>query len=113
MRMTLITNVKIADNFWGKSLGLIMKEKPLRLLIKTRFGIHTFGVKFPIDIVVLDSSFNVKSVRESLQPNRVFFWNPVYDQILELPEGDIGELGIEVGQKLILGSIRKRTKEDS
>lgn len=83
---------------------MIREEKPRRLLIKTRFGIHTFGVKYPIDVVVLDGGFSVKTIKKSLPPNRMYFWNPSYNQILELPEGEVKKLGIKEGQKLALSS---------
>lgn len=78
-------------------LGLIFKKSTDALFIRTSFGIHTFGMKFPIDVVVLDSSYQVQQLKEVLLPNRVFFWKPIYDRILELPAGTIKAKKIKKG----------------
>lgn len=41
-------------NLIEKVVGLIGKDKPIALLIKTHFGIHTFGLKFSIDVLRLN-----------------------------------------------------------
>lgn len=97
-----VSDIKVFQSFWDKSCGLIGEKEPFRILINTRFGIHTFGVKFPIDAVVLNANCIVRKIKKSLLPNRFFFWNPLYDRILELPQGDVSKLGIEEGQKLEL-----------
>lgn len=94
--------VKEAGNLREKIIGLIGKEKPASLLIKTRFGIHTFGLKFSIDVLILDKYNNVVAIKKNLKPKRIFVWNPVYEKVLELPEGTINEKGLKVGHKLNL-----------
>lgn len=101
--------MKIAGSLRERIRGLIGERKPGRLLIRTRFGIHTFFVRFPIDIVILDGRNMVRTFRESLRPNRVFFWNLLYGVVLELPAGEIRKLGIRTGQKLVIFPIRKQS----
>jgi len=85
---------------WREKIsGLIGKEKPENILIRTRFGIHTFFLKFPIDVVVLDSQNKVTQAK-TIKPNRSFIWNPIYDKVLELPEGTIGREKIKIGEKI-------------
>jgi hypothetical protein len=79
-----------------KAIGLIGKKNPQIILFKTRFGIHTFGVRFPIDIIILDKKNKVMTVKHNLQPNRFFFWNPKYETVLELPEGTITKEKIDL-----------------
>lgn len=81
--------VKEARNLKEKIQGLIGKDKPQALLIRTHFGIHTFGLKFPIDVLILNKKNKVVVMKKNLQPKRIFFWNPVYEKILELPTGTI------------------------
>ncbi len=89
-----IHDVIFADSFVAKNLGLIPYNKPKPLRIKTRFGIHTFGMRYPIDVIILDKNKKVVKIKKSLHPNRVFFWNPRYDTVLELPAGTIQEKNI-------------------
>lgn len=88
----------------NKVSGLIFAEKPYPVLLITRFGIHTFGMKFPIDVLILDKNNSIVQITENLKPNRIFIWNPIHNTVIELPGGEIKKLGVERGQniKLIL-----------
>lgn len=98
----MVIKCKIENRSIRKSLGLMFAKKPYSLFFKTRFGIHTFFVKFPIDIVILDSKMVVKYFKKSIKPWRIYLWNPVYDGVLELPKGEITKLGIRKGLTLKL-----------
>lgn len=93
--------VKKLDSFREKSVGLIGANKIYPVYFTTRWGIHTFGVLFPIDVVVLDNNFRV-AVMKVLKPNRIFFWNPKYSHVLELPAGSIREKTILVGSHITI-----------
>ncbi len=56
-------------------------------------GVHTCGMKFPIDAIVLGERNVVKKVKRDMQSGRFFFWNPKYKKILELPAGSNIETG--------------------
>lgn len=90
---------KISILFSWKGL-LFGKPKPI--LFHTRFGIHTFGMKYPIDVVILDKSLVVRKIKQNLLPNRFFFWNPLLDTVIELPQGTIKKKKIQIGMKLQL-----------
>jgi len=92
--------VKEAHNTKDKVIGLIGAKKPYTLLIKTRWGIHTFGVQFPIDILVLDKENKVVKMKNSLKPNRIFFWHPKYLTVIELPEGFVEKKKIKLQEKI-------------
>lgn len=88
--------VKTAANLKEKIQGLIGKDKPHALMIKTHFGIHTFGLKFPIDVLILNDNNKVVSIKENLKPNRVFLWNPMHEKVIELPAGTIEKEQIKI-----------------
>ena len=88
--------VKEAKNLKEKIIGLIGKDKPEALMIKTRFGIHTFGLKFPIDVLILNNKNKVASLKKYLKPNRIFLWSPKYKKVLELPAGTIDKKEIKM-----------------
>ncbi|MBI2074450.1 MAG: DUF192 domain-containing protein [Candidatus Levybacteria bacterium] len=92
--------VKILKNFKEKAIGLLSEKKPFPVLIRTRFGIHTFGLRFPIDVLVLDKFNKVVKISENLKPNRVFFWNPLYSKVIELPKGEIRKSKIKIGETI-------------
>ncbi|CAN5192436.1 hypothetical protein BH11PAT1_BH11PAT1_4650 [soil metagenome] len=87
-------------NTFEKVKGLIGEKKPQNLLLRTRWGIHTIGLKFPIDIVILDKEQIVAVLKEALKPNNIFLWNPKYGIVLELPAGTIKKEKISKGKKI-------------
>lgn len=91
---------KKAANLKEKIQGLIGKDKPYALVINTRFGIHTFGLKFPIDVLILNDKNNVVSIKKKLKPNRIFLWNPMYEKVVELPAGTIEEKQIKIKDRI-------------
>lgn len=87
---------KEAKNIKEKVAGLIGIDKPYAFLLKTRFGIHTFGLKFPIDVLILDDKNRVVKIRRFLKPNSVFLWNPSFNRVLELPQGTVEKKQIKI-----------------
>ena len=57
------------------------------LLIVPSQGVHTLGMLFAIDIMVLDGEWNVIAIRRELRPFRLtrVFWKAAV--VLELPGG--------------------------
>lgn len=97
-------DVSAAKTFNDKANGLSGKDAPAAIFFKTRWGIHTFGVKFPIDCVIMDDDFKVRGLQENLKPNRFFFWRPKYKNVLELSAGTISRTGTRVGDILEMRS---------
>lgn len=85
-----------------KIIGLIGKQSPYPLLIETRCGIHTFGVTFPIDVLIVDNNYVVMAIYHHMKPNRIFFWNPKYKLVIELPDQTIRNEKIKLGDPLEL-----------
>jgi uncharacterized membrane protein (UPF0127 family) len=98
------SDLKICKNFADKLFGLLAKSNPDALYLESRFGIHTLFLKKQIDIVILDINFRVVNLKQSLKPNSVFFWNPKYNKILELPKNTIENFKIKLGNQLAISS---------
>ena len=88
-----------------KLSGLINDEKASQVFFRTHFGIHTFGLKFPIDVLILDSKGRVVKQSQNLKPNRIYLWPLKYNQVIELPAGVVKKNNIEVGDQLKLNLI--------
>jgi uncharacterized membrane protein (UPF0127 family) len=100
LRVTILKSLK------DKSLGLLNSKKAHPISFKTRFGIHTFGMKFPIDVLILNKEGVVIKLRGALKPNRIFIWPPRFDTVIELPSGEISRKGIAVGHAIRLISLK-------
>ena len=82
--------IRVADSGLTRIIGLL-GERTLApgegLLIVPSQGVHTLGMLFAIDIVVLDGEWNVMATRRELRPFRLtrVFWKAA--AVLELPAG--------------------------
>jgi hypothetical protein len=82
--------------------GLLKEKKPRTLYFETRWGIHTFGMRFSIDCIILSKNWKVSAIREGLLPWRMFIWNPKYFRVLELPPETVKKSGIKIGDEIRL-----------
>ncbi|MEX0616324.1 MAG: DUF192 domain-containing protein [Candidatus Woykebacteria bacterium] len=96
----IVEDAKEPKSFLARTVGLIGAKAPYPLILNTRFGIHTFGVRFPMDVVIVDKENKVAATRENLLANRVFFWNPLFEKVIELPQGTIEKAQISVGDEV-------------
>lgn len=93
-------DLKVCGSFIDRMFGLLLSKNPRSLLFKTRFGIHTFFLKEPIDVIVLNDKLQIIKVKSSLEPNQLFFWNPEYSTVIELVKDSIRKFNIKPGQFL-------------
>src|SRR4051794_13814252 len=95
--------VRLADSGLTRIVGLL-GERDLQagdgLLILPSQGVHTLGMMFSIDIVVLDGEWNVIAVRRDLRPFRMtrLFWKAA--AVLEVPAGVVDSTSTSVGDSL-------------
>ena len=69
------------------------------------WGIWMKEMRFPIDIVWLDSNFSVVHVEKNADPATypsIFFPKKKAKYVIELPKGDTDRLNIVVGQTLLI-----------
>lgn len=97
-----ISKCHIATSLRERLVGLLLHDAlkdDEALLLERCNQVHTFFMKFSIDIVVLNSRNEIVAYR-TMKPWRV---SPIYFQgskILEIQEGRVAALGLKVGQKL-------------
>ncbi|HYX51994.1 MAG TPA: DUF192 domain-containing protein [Candidatus Limnocylindrales bacterium] len=97
------TKVRVADTGLSRIVGLL-GERALPegegLLIVPSQGVHTWGMLFPIDVLILDNDWNVLAVRRNMRSFRVtrIFWKAA--AVLELPSGTAAATATAVGDTL-------------
>lgn len=99
----LSDNVHIAKNLFHRVKGLIGRDTIAvgeALWIKPCISIHTFLMKFPIDVLFLDKKNRVIAAIKNLQPNRITRLYPRAFSVLELPAGTIEATSTEVGDEI-------------
>jgi hypothetical protein len=104
-RGTLLgSEIRVADTAWARMVGLL-GDSELRpgcgLLIAPSSGVHTFGMRFPIDVVALDRHLCVRGVWENLGVFRIAAVGLKTHKVLELPVGAIRDSQTQVGDQLV------------
>lgn len=103
--MILLKNVHKAISLKDKIFGLIGQTKITPTLFQTRFGIHTFFMKVPIDVIVLNKKNEVVKLKQNLKPWRLFFWNPQYNRVVEMAKGSIESEKITISNPIELECV--------
>ena len=91
-----------ASSWRGRLLGLIGRKRLERgeALWLPANGVHTFGMRFPIDIVVLDRTGRVLRVAPCVPPNRIIWPTGGGRVTLELAAGTLKAIRLTVGSVL-------------
>lgn len=108
----LATQVCLAATHWSRLRGLmLMNEERFRagqgLWIVPSHGVHTFAMRFPIDVIYLDGEQTVVHVEPGLKPWRVAAVRRRAASVLELPAHTLQATGTAVGDEIdiVLGKI--------
>jgi uncharacterized protein len=101
----LAFRVDIADSFASRMIGLLGKRslKPdSGVWIVPANAIHTIGMLFPFDVVMIDKHFRVVSLKELVKPFRIILPKLRAESVIELPAHTIFRSRTEVGDELII-----------
>ncbi len=99
-RKIICRDLKFAQSLKDRLFGLLLKSNPRNLLFKTRFGIHTFFLKKPIDVLILNKEYKIVEAKQFLKPNRFFFWDFRYNFVIELEQGSITKFKLKSNTEL-------------
>lgn len=103
----LAATAQVADTSATRRTGLL-KHTHLDpgdgLWIKPCESVHTFFMKFAIDLVYLDRKLKVRKVRHAVPPWRLSACLTAHS-ILELPAGTAKQTGTEAGDELVIEPV--------
>jgi hypothetical protein len=98
----LATRIEVADSARKRNKGLLGRERLSLgggLWILPCQAVHTFGMRFPIDLVYLDSKKRIKKLRSEAPPGRLSACLFAHS-VLELPPGTIRATQTQLGDTL-------------
>ena len=99
----VVEHLVIADRFWSRFVGWQFRAAPPSgsgLLLAPCASIHTFGMRFALDAILLDRFGRVVEVRRDVRPWRVVIPSQRTFAILEMAAG--AGTTIAVGARLRL-----------
>lgn len=99
----LSNNVTIAGSLLKRMKGLLGKKEMQTgeaMWIKLCKSIHTFGMRFPIDVAFLNTKNKVIAIVNNLKPNRLtrIYFSAV--SVLEMPAGTLNTSDTRVGDEI-------------
>jgi uncharacterized protein len=101
----LAPNLALANTLFARFKGLLGTSAlpaGAGLWIKPCKGVHTFGMKFPIDVLFLDKEKRVVGLAKTLPPNRISRLYARASSVIELPAGTIDAAGSCIGNEVMI-----------
>jgi uncharacterized membrane protein (UPF0127 family) len=101
----LATQLHVAQTHWSRFRGLMWTEAGSfvagqGLWIVPSRGVHTFAMRFPIDVIYLDGGNTVIYAEENLKPWRVAPVRMSAASVLELPGSTLSATRTAVGDAI-------------
>jgi len=97
----------IAGSFFSRLTGLMFKksmDSESALAFYRTISIHTFFMRFPIDVLFLDKQSRVLKIYKALKPWRLAFCPKAF-MVIELPANKSLEKHLKVGDTLELRPV--------
>jgi uncharacterized membrane protein (UPF0127 family) len=103
-RKTLIASkIQVAETFFRRWVGLLGQPdfgEGAGLWISPCKAIHTFWMRFPIDVIFLDADHKVVKTAASVKPFRICFGEREAKSVLELTVGTIERSRTQPGDQI-------------
>ena len=114
----LATQLSIAATHWSRLRGLMCTEARSfhagrGLWIVPSRGVHTFAMRFPIDVLYLDEEKTVVHLEQDLKPWRVAAVRMQAASVIELPRNILHSTGTSIGDEIeiVLGQAREASTQ--
>lgn len=96
----MLATLDVADSFGTRFKGLLgRREYDGAFLIKPAMSVHTFGMKFAIDVAFCDAKLKVVDTI-TMQPFRMSVIRPKARCVIEAQAGSFERWGLRVGDEL-------------
>jgi uncharacterized membrane protein (UPF0127 family) len=103
--------VEIAASYRSRTRGLLGRDRVAgALLLTPANGVHTFRMRFPIDVAYLDRELRVLAVR-TMPPGRLGLPRPRARHVLEAHAGAMAGWGVRPGAVLAITTAHPEREE--
>lgn len=107
----LAFRVKVADSLLGRLVGLLGRrslQPDSGVWIVPANAIHTIGMLFSFDLVLIDKDFKVVGLHELVRPFRITWPQRHAESVLELPAHTIFRSRTQIGDQLLIERYEAR-----
>lgn len=102
--VVLFDDVKLADDFRTRLVGLLRTRSlnPQQgLLLEKCRQVHTFGMKFDIDVIFLSREGEILELEKNMRPGKISRYVKAAFWVLELESGALERYNLERHQQII------------
>lgn len=107
----LAFRVAVADSILGRLVGLLGRrslQPDSGVWIVPSNAVHTVGMLFSFDLVLIDKNFKVVGLRELLRPFTITWPNHKAESVIELPAHSIFRSRTQIGDQLLIERYEAR-----
>jgi uncharacterized protein len=100
--------VTVASRRLERAVGLLGRthlEAGEALWITPCHGVHTWFMRFTIDVLAMDANGIVVDVVSSMKPWRMRLPKPGATSVLELPAGTLASAGMKIGHRVTIEGL--------
>ena len=104
----LASRARVARSLISRMVGLLGRsrlEEGEGLILTACRSIHTFGMRFAIDAVVVNGAWEVLAIWKALPPGRMTPFVLRAQTVIELPAGTVGRTRLQVGDRVVLEPV--------
>lgn len=102
-------DVKVAQNFFTRTVGLLSKKflpEGEALIIKPSCSVHTFFMRFEIDVLFTDRKGKIIALYENVKPFRILPIHLGSNCVVELASGTISAKSIKKGDLINIEELK-------
>jgi uncharacterized membrane protein (UPF0127 family) len=102
-KQTLANEVVISNSFLSRLKGLLGYKsirKDMAMLLRPANSIHTFFMRFPIDVIFVDKDNVIIRIFSDMKPFRATGIYPASCFVVELPGGTVNSTQTAIGDSL-------------
>ncbi|MDP1853282.1 MAG: DUF192 domain-containing protein [Candidatus Omnitrophota bacterium] len=102
-KVIIAEHAEFADNFFSRMKGLLFRDSldaSTALIIKPASSLHTFFMRFSIDIIFLDSQNRILKLSSNVTPFKFVLSAFGAKCAVELPAGTIEKFSLSIGGQL-------------
>jgi uncharacterized membrane protein (UPF0127 family) len=100
---TIASHAEWARSFWARLRGLMFRKHlpdGNGLVLEPNSSVHTFGMRFAIDVIFVDRHGCVVGLMPAMPPNRPFAGERRARRTIEVPAGVIAATQTHLGDRL-------------
>jgi uncharacterized protein len=106
----LAARARLADGPWSRLRGLLGSSRLADgdgMVLEPCRSVHTFFLRYPIDVVFAARDGRVVAIAEALPPWRMTSWHPTAWRAVELPAGTVASTRTARGDVLLVESLEE------